>query len=458
MSQASTAPSPVPTPTGQASPARRKALGAIATVVVIGALAWAAYYLLVSSHYESTDNAYVAGSLVQITPQIGGTVQEVLADDTDYVKAGQPLVKLDPADARVALDQAEAALAQTVREVRTLFAGNVTLASQVRLRESELARVRAELARAQDDVNRRAPLVASGAVGKEEFNHASAQLASARSASAAAESALAAARDQLTSNQVLTDGTTPQDHPNVQRAAARVREAYLGLQRAVLTAPIEGYVARRNVQIGQRVQAGTPLLAVVPLKTVWVDANFKESQLQKLRIDQPVELHADVYGGSVVYHGKVVGLGAGTGSAFALLPAQNATGNWIKVVQRVPVRLALDAEEVAKHPLRIGLSMQARVDVADTSGRMLAISTHQPDGQAPSSAAADSTQDRDAQTRVQQIITANLGQPVSAAAPRLTPAAAPSGVAKAASAPSAMALAHAPSPVRPASITPVQAH
>ena len=216
------------------------------------------------------------------------------------------------------------------------------------------------------------PLVASGAVGKEEFNHVSSQLAGARSSVAAAQAAVLAAREQLNANQTLTDGVSLEQHPNVQRAAARVREAFLALRRVELMAPVEGYVARRSVQLGQRVQAGAPLLSVIELNQVWVEANFKESQLRQLRIGQPVELVADVYGKKLPYHGSIEGLGAGTGAAFALLPAQNATGNWIKVVQRVPVRIRLDAAEVARQPLRVGLSMEARVDVSRTDGRMLA--------------------------------------------------------------------------------------
>ena len=354
------------------NPARKKALTAVAALVVVGGIAYGAYWALVLNHFESTDNAYVQGNVVQLTPQVGGTVISIGADDTDHVKVGQTLVKLDPADAQVALDQAEAQLAQTVREVRTLYANNSTLGAQIALREADLARAQTEVSRAQDDVNRRSPLLASGAVGKEEFNHTNAQLTAARSSVAAAQSAVLAAREQLASNQTLTDGVAVDQHPNVQRAAARVREAYLALKRADLQSPVDGFVAKRSVQLGQRVQAGTPLMSVISLSQVWVEANFKESQLQKLRIGQPVELIADVYGKKVPYRGTIEGLGAGTGAAFALLPAQNATGNWIKVVQRVPVRIALDARELSEHPLRVGLSMDARVDVSKTEGRMLA--------------------------------------------------------------------------------------
>ncbi|WP_374673323.1 efflux RND transporter periplasmic adaptor subunit [Ideonella sp.] len=356
-----------------ASPAaRRRGLVGVALVVALAGASWGVWHWLHGRHHETTDNAYVAGNVVQITPQVGGTVVAILADDNDRVKAGQPLVRLDTADMRVALEQAEAQLAQTVREVRSLYAGNATLQAQVALREADLARAQAEQRRAQEDVDRRAPLVATGAVGREEYEHATAQLAAVRSAAAAAQSAVLAAREQLATARVMTEGTTPTQHPNVQRAAARVREAALALQRADLPAPIDGHVARRAVQVGQRVQAGAPLMTVVALDRLWVDANFKEGQLADLRIGQPAELVADVYGTRVVYHGRVAGLGAGTGSAFALLPAQNATGNWIKVVQRVPVRIALDPAELAAHPLRIGLSMEVTVDTADTGGATLA--------------------------------------------------------------------------------------
>jgi membrane fusion protein (multidrug efflux system) len=370
--------SPESTPAAAAAPAvngngaRKKALTGVAAAVVLAGVAYGAYWALVLNHFESTDNAYVQGNVVQLTPQIGGTVVAINADDTDHVKAGQLLVKLDPADAQVALDQAEAQLAQTVREVRTLFANNSTLKAQIALREADLARSQSELVRAQDDVNRRSPLVATGAVGKEEFNHSTAQLAAAKSSVAAAQSAVLAAREQLTSNQTLTDGVAVDQHPNVLRAAARVREAYLALKRADLLAPVDGFVAKRSVQLGQRIAAGAPLMSVIALNDVWVEANFKESQLKNLRIGQPVELQADVYGKKVDYRGTIEGLGAGTGAAFALLPAQNATGNWIKVVQRVPVRIKLDAKELGEHPLRVGLSMDAKVDISNTDGRMLA--------------------------------------------------------------------------------------
>ena len=383
---------------------RRKWLAAVGATVAVAAAAYGAYYALVLRHYESTDNAYVQGNLVQITPQVSGTVVAIGADDTDFVKTGQDLVMLDTVDARVALDQAEAQLAQTVREVRSLYANNGTLAAQVTLRAADVAKARSDLSKAEDDVQRRAALTSSGAVGKEEFNHATAQLAAARSALAAAQAAQAGARQQLASNQTLTDGTTAEAHPNVQRAAARVREAYIALHRTALPAPVDGYVAKRGVQVGQRVAAGAPLMAVVPLRGVWVDANFKESQLQNVRIDQPVVLEADIYGRRIEYHGRVAGLGAGTGSAFSLLPAQNATGNWIKIVQRVPVRIELQPEELAAHPLRIGLSMNATVDISDISGKALADA---PRSQPIASTVVFDDPQRHADDRVRQIIAGN---------------------------------------------------
>ncbi len=414
---------------GKDNSRRRKGLTALATVVALAGLGWAAYEWLVARHYESTDNAYVQGNVVQITPQVSGTVMAIYADDTDFVKAGQPLVQLDPADAKVALEQAEANLAQTVRQVRTLYANNGSLAAQVRLREADIARAQSEVARATDDLNRRQSLVGNGAVSKEELNHASSQLANARSALAAAQAGAAAAGEQLASNQAMTDGTSVEQHPSVRVAAAKVREAWLASQRAALPAPLDGYVAKRTVQVGQRVQAGAPLMSIIPLKQVWVDANFKESQLRQIRLGQPVTLTADLYGKKLVYHGTVAGLGAGTGSAFALLPAQNATGNWIKVVQRVPVRVELDPKEVAANPLRVGLSMNAEVDVSKQDGKMLADATR--------SAPVAQTQVYDAlaggaDAEVQRVIAANLGNGHGRAA---APARAGRTPAKAASAP-----------------------
>jgi membrane fusion protein (multidrug efflux system) len=388
------------------NPARRKALGAVAALVTVAGIGYGAYWALVLNHFESTDNAYVQGNVVQVTPQIAGTVIAITTDDTAHVKAGDVLVRFDPADARVALEQAEAQLAQTVREVRSVYASNSTFQAQISAREADLTRARVELGRAQDDVARRAPLVATGAVGKEEFNHVNAQLASARSAVAAAQSGVLAAGEQLAANQTQTAGVAVDQHPNVLRAAARVREAFLALSRTELVAPIDGYVAKRSVQLGQRVGAGAPLMSLIALDRVWVEANFKESQLQRLRIGQPVVLQADVYGKNVEYHGAVEGLGAGTGAAFALLPAQNATGNWIKVVQRLPVRIRLEPGELTDHPLRVGLSMEAKVDISNTDGRMLSDGSSPMQGVATEVFAQD---DAAAALPVRRVIAANSG-------------------------------------------------
>ncbi len=388
--------------------ARRRGLTLIASAVAVVALLWGGWHWLLGRHHLDTDNAYVVGNVVQITPQIGGTVQAIQADETDFVKSGQILIKLDAADARVALEQAQAQLAQTVREVRSLFASSASLQAQVNLREADFKRVQVDLARAQDDVNRRAPLVSRGAVSQEEFQHVNAQLAAAQSTAAAAQAALATAQEQLSAGLTQTEGTSVNNHPNVARAAARVREAYLAYQRIDMKAPMEGHIAKRSVQVGQRVQAGTPLMTLVALNQLWVDANFKESQLKELRIGQPAELRADVYGQSVVFHGKVAGLGAGTGAAFALLPAQNATGNWIKVVQRVPVRIVLDPKELAEHPLRVGLSMDVTVDTADQSGRVVSDAIREGTVSATTIYDAQQTQ---ADAEVARIIAANLGRP-----------------------------------------------
>ncbi|WP_213953402.1 efflux RND transporter periplasmic adaptor subunit [Variovorax sp. dw_954] len=401
-SPAAEAPAAVPAPNGK----RRRALTALAAVVVIAGGAWGAYEWLVASHYEDTDNAYVQGNVIQITPQISGTVMSISADDTDFVKAGQPLVQFDPADARVALEQSEAALAQAVRQVRTLYANNGSLAAQVNLRQADIVRAQSDIERAQEDLKRRQALSGNGAVSKEELSHSETALSNARSQLAAAQAGVVSAREQLVSNQSLTEGTSIEKHPAVLAAAAKVREAYLATQRVAMPAPVDGYVARRTVQLGQRVAAGTPMMSIVPLNQVWVDANFKEVQLRNIRLGQPVKMTADLYGKKVEYTGKVAGLGVGTGSAFALLPAQNATGNWIKVVQRVPVRISLDPEQLKTNPLRVGLSMDATIDVSNKDGKMLADA---PRAAAFSQTAVYSALNEGAEAVVNGIIAANVG-------------------------------------------------
>lgn len=340
------------------APARRKLLLALlaATVVLAGA-GYGAYYITNGQYHQSTDDAYVSGNLVQLTPQVSGTVVAVNADDTQIVKQGEPLVALDNADAKIALADAEATLGQTVRQVSGLYVNNDFYAATVAQRQSDLAR-------AEDDLKRRTAVAETGAVSGEDIAHA-------RDAVNSARAALDAARQQAQANRVLTDRTTIEQHPDVQAAASKVRDAYLSYARNTLPAPVTGYVARRSVQVGQRVAPGTPLMAIVPLNGVWIDANFKEGQLKHMRIGQPVTLSADAYGSRVKYHGRVLGFSAGTGAAFAVLPAQNATGNWIKVVQRLPARIQLDQNELNAHPLRIGLSMQVDVDTHDESGTQL---------------------------------------------------------------------------------------
>lgn len=345
-------------PVEMTRPGRRKPLLALlAATVVIASAGYGAYYFTTGRYFEDTDDAYVSGNLVQLTPQVSGTVVSVNSDDTQIVQKGAPVVTLDGADARVALLNAEAMLGQTVRQVSGLYVNNDYYSATVAERESDLAR-------AKDDLKRRLAVAATGAVSGEDVGHA-------RDAVAAAQAALDAAKQQAQANRALTDRTTVAQHPNVQAAASKVRDAYLNYARNTLPAPVTGYVARRSVQVGQRVAPGTPLMAIVPLDGVWVDANFKEVQLRHMRIGQPVTLTADVYGSGVKYHGRVIGFSAGTGAAFAVLPAQNATGNWIKVVQRLPVRIQLDQRELAEHPLRIGLSMQVEVDAHDMSGTQL---------------------------------------------------------------------------------------
>ena len=341
---------------------RKVMLALLGVAIVVSAAGYGAYYMTYARYHESTDDAYVSGNLVQLTPQVTGTVIDVNADDTQIVKAGDPVVTLDAADAKIALGNAEATLGQTVRQVSGLYVNNDFYSATVAQRQSDLSR-------ATDDLHRRQAVAGTGAVSAEDVAHA-------RDAVAAAQAALDAARQQAEANRALTDRTTVEQHPNVQAAASKVRDAYLSYARNTLPAPVTGYVARRSVQVGQRVAPGTPLMAIVPLDGVWVDANYKESQLKHMRIGQPVTLTADVYGDSVTYHGRVVGFSAGTGSAFATLPPQNATGNWIKVVQRLPARIQLDQKELEAHPLRIGLSMDVDVDTRDDSGHQLGAATN----------------------------------------------------------------------------------
>ena len=390
--------STTPNNTPPANGSRKRGLLILAAIVVVGGIGYGAWWTLHGRYFQSTDDAYVSGDLVQITSEAPGTVIALRVDDTQSVQRDQPLLELDPADAQVATGNAEANLARAVRQVRTLFAQGDQLRAQITDREIALKR-------AQDDYQRRARLVSDGAVSSEELSHTKDSITQ-------MQASLTAAREELNATTAQIDGTTVANHPQVLAAAAAVRDAALALRRTHVTAPVAGVVARRSVQVGQRVAAGTPLMAVVPLENVWIDANFKEVQLENMRVGQPVELHADLYGGHMVYHGKLVGLSAGSGSAFALLPAQNASGNWIKIVQRVPVRIALDPKELKEHPLRVGLSMTAQVDIHDTSGALVASEVRSQ----PIPAQASLGNDPAVEARIAQIITDNSGVKVAAKA------------------------------------------
>jgi membrane fusion protein (multidrug efflux system) len=337
---------------------RKVMLLGLVLIVILGGVGVFAWHELYGRWNESTDDAYVNGNVVEITPLVTGTVVSIGADDGDLVHEGQVLINFDPNDAQVGLQSAEANLARTVRQVRGLY-------SNVDGMRAQVAAQKAEVQKARDNFNRRKNLAASGAISQEELSHARDDLTS-------AQNALANAQQQLNTTNALVDDTVVSSHPDVQAAAAQLRQAYLTNARSTLIAPVTGYVAKRTVQLGQRVQPGTALMAVIPLDQLWIDANFKETQLRDMRIGQPVDIEADIYGSDVKYSGTIDSLGAGTGSAFALLPAQNATGNWIKIVQRVPVRVHINAEELAKHPLRVGLSTQVSVNLRDQSGPVLA--------------------------------------------------------------------------------------
>jgi membrane fusion protein (multidrug efflux system) len=342
---------------------RQRWLIILTVALVVAALAVGAWWVLYASNYQNTDDAYVAGDLVNVMPQVSGTVVSIGADETDLVKTGQELIKLDPTDARIALQDAEQQLARTVRQTRTVFANRDQLLAVVGQR-------RADLNRAQADYDRRKNLATTGAVSGEELGHARDELK-------AAQDALTAAQKNLAASSALVGRTGVADNPDVQAAATQVERAWLNLQRTSVQAPVSGYVAKRGVQLGDHIAAGAPLMAIVPLERMRVEANFKEVQLRRMRIGQQASVVADLYGGKVKYHGTVQGVGLGTGAAFALLPAQNATGNWIKVVQRVPVRIALRPQELEAHPLRIGLSTRVSVETRDDSGAALAQSVRE---------------------------------------------------------------------------------
>jgi membrane fusion protein (multidrug efflux system) len=347
-------PSTVNPPNGR----RRRILLLIALIFIIIAVIWAVFWVLVLSKREKTDDAYVNGNRVVISAQISGTVIAVLADDTQLVKAGQVLVKLDPLDAATALSRSASALAQSVRQVRQQKATADQYDSAIESRKLELARAEADLAK-------REPLIADHAIAAEEVRHAQESVQLARAA-------LAQAVRQSISSHALVDGANVEENPEVLQAKDTYRDAWIAAQRNAVVAPVSGYVAERSVQLGQHIQAGQALMTVIPLHSLWVDANFKEVQLRNLRIGQKAEVRSDLYGGSYIFHAHVEGMSAGTGAAFSLLPAQNASGNWIKVVQRVPVRIQIDDADLVKSPLRVGLSATVTVDTTSRSGPVLA--------------------------------------------------------------------------------------
>jgi membrane fusion protein, multidrug efflux system len=395
---AATPPAAAATPAAMPPPAaprpnrtRRRGLFALGAVVTLSALVYGGYWLFDGRFFESTDDAYVNGDVVQITSEVPGTVLALKVDDTQVVSTGQPLLSLDPADAKIAEANAEADLARAVRQVRGLFAQGKELHAQIDQRE-QAART------AEDDLKRRSGLIEDGAISSEELSHA-------RDAVTTTRANVAQARQQLDQTIAQIDGTTIADHPQVMAAEAVVRNAALAVHRTELVSPVTGVIAKRSVQVGERVAAGTPLLAVVPLDDVWVDANFKEGQLERMRAGQPVTVRTDLYGRQVTYHGHLVGIAAGSGNAFALLPSQNASGNWIKIVQRIPVRILLNPKELREHPLRVGLSTTVRVDLHDVSGPLMSTAVRNVPIPQQASAGDDPTVD----ARIAAIVADNAG-------------------------------------------------
>ncbi|EOV9005355.1 multidrug efflux MFS transporter periplasmic adaptor subunit EmrA [Cronobacter malonaticus] len=340
---------------------RKGALLLLTLLFVVIAVAYGVYWFLVARHFEETDDAYVAGNQVQIMAQVSGSVTKVWVENTDFVKKGDVLVTLDQTDAQQAFEKAKTELASSVRQTRQLMINSKQYAANIEVKKTALAQ-------AQSDLNRRVPLGSANLIGREELQHA-------RDAVASAQAQLDVAIQQYNANQAMILGTKLEDQPAVQQAATEVRNAWLALERTKIVSPMTGYVSRRSVQVGAQISPTTPLMAIVPSSGLWVDANFKETQLAHMRIGQSATVVSDIYGDDVEYTGKVVGLDMGTGSAFSLLPAQNATGNWIKVVQRLPVRIELDAKQLEQHPLRIGLSTLVKVDTTNRDGGVLATQT-----------------------------------------------------------------------------------
>ena len=365
--------------------------GLIVLAVVVVAVLIGVYYLLFMKGHVTTDDAYVNGNLVRLTPQISGTVIAINTDETQYVRQGQVLIQLDPRDAQIAVAQAKASLAETVREVAQLFAEERRDAALVDAEHTQLSQ-------SDQDLTRDNSLRSVHGVSLETLEHDENAVRSARAALQQAQATLASTEAEI-------EGTTPTTHPRVLQAEANLRAAWLELTRTRVLAPVSGYVVRRSVELGEQVAPSTEMLALVPESSMWVDANFKENQLGSLRIGQPVKVTVDMYGSHVDYHGKVLGLTAGTGSALAVLPTENATGNWIKIVQRLPVRIGLDPAQLNRHPLFLGLSANINVDVSNLSGSAVS--------QMPAWPAAQSTdvyadQDDGADKVIDAILSTNL--------------------------------------------------
>lgn len=352
-----------PQPSASKKKKRKSVLIVLALIFVLIGIAWGVYWFLVLRHFQETDDAYVAGNQVQVMAQVSGSVNKVWFEDTDFVKKGDVLVSLDKTDAEQAFEKAQTALATSVRQTHQLMINGKQYQASITLQQTALAQ-------AEADLKRREPLGAANLIGREELQHA-------RDAVATAKAQLDVAIQQYNANQAMILNTSLENQPAVQQSAAELRDAWLALQRTEIRSPMDGFISRRSVQVGSQISTSTPLLAVVPATNLWVDANFKETQLAGVRIGQPATVVADIYGDEVVYQGKVVGLDMGTGSAFSLLPAQNATGNWIKVVQRLPVRIELNQEDIARHPLRIGLSTLVKIDTTSKEGSALATSARQ---------------------------------------------------------------------------------
>ncbi|WP_288396599.1 HlyD family efflux transporter periplasmic adaptor subunit [uncultured Acinetobacter sp.] len=356
---------------------RKKLLSIFALVVIVAAIVFGIWYVFFN-HTVNTDNAYVGADTAQITSMVTGQVSEILVNDTQQVHKGDILVKIDPRDAEIALAEAKAMLAKAQRTYRQTAANGQSLNAQVQVSDDGIASAQAQVLKAQADYNnaleelkRRQVLSESGAISKEELSTAQTAARTAKAALDVSKAALSqsqsnrnAAQSTFDATQALIKGTSEASAPDVLSAQTQVQKAQLDLDRTVIRATVDGVIAGRSIQVGQRVAPGTVLMKVVPVSQLYVDANFKESQLTKVRVGQAATLTSDLYGDDVVYHGKVIGFSGGTGSAFALIPAQNATGNWIKVVQRLPVRIELDPNELKQHPLRVGLSMEATIDLS----------------------------------------------------------------------------------------------